>query len=58
MFFRACRCGKASPPSVIFHLATAIDETVVAQAQATFRRRILRAFVGRGLLESFEAQEM
>ena len=31
MFFRACRCGKASPPSVIFHLATAIDETVVAQ---------------------------
>ena len=58
MFFRACRCGKASPPSVIFHPATAIDETVVAQAQATLRRRILRAFVGRGLLESFEAQEM
>ena len=58
MFFRACRCGKASPPSVIFHPATAIDETVVAQAQATLRRRILRAFVGRGLLESFEAKEM
>ena len=31
---------------------------VVAQAQATFRRRILRAFVGRGLWESFEAKEM
>ena len=30
----------------------------VTQAQASFRRRILRAFVGRGLLESFEAQEM
>ena len=58
MFFRACRCGKASPPSVIFHPATAFDETVVAQAQATLRRRILRAFVGRGLLESFEAKEM
>ena len=50
--------GKASPPSVIFHPATAFDETVVAQAQATLRRRILRAFVGRGLLDSFEAKEM
>ena len=30
----------------------------MAQAQATLRRRILRAFVGRGLLESFEAKEM
>ena len=58
MFFRACRCGKASPPIVIFHPATAIDETVVAQAQATLRGRILRAFVGRGLLESFEAKGM
>ena len=47
--------GKASPPSVIFHPATAFDETVVAQAQAILRRRILRAFVGWGLLESFEA---
>ncbi len=30
----------------------------MAQAQVTLRRRILRAFVGRGLLERFEAQEM
>jgi Putative transposase len=30
----------------------------VTQVQATLRRRILRAFVGRGLLESFEAKEM
>jgi Putative transposase len=30
----------------------------VAQVQANFRRRILRAFVGRGLLESFESKEM
>ena len=28
------------------------------QVQATLRRRILRAFVGRGLLESLEAKEM
>jgi hypothetical protein len=36
---------QASPPGVAFHPATGIDETVVAQAQATLRRRILRAFV-------------
>jgi hypothetical protein len=30
----------------------------VAQVQADLRRRILRAFVGRGLLESFEAKDM
>ena len=30
----------------------------MAKAQANLRRRILRAFVGRGLLEGFEAQEM
>ena len=30
----------------------------MAQVQATLRTRILRAFVGRGLLESFEAKEM
>ena len=29
--------GKASPPSVIFHPATAIDKTVVTQAQTTYR---------------------
>ena len=49
---------QASPPGVIFHPATAIDQTVVAQVQATLRERILRAFVGRGVLESFEAKEM
>ena len=43
---------------VIFHPASGIDETAVAQVQATLRRRILRAFVGRGLLESFEAKDM
>ena len=30
----------------------------MAQVQADLRRRILRAFVGRGLLEGFEAKEM
>jgi hypothetical protein len=43
---------------VIFHPASGIDETAEATAQATLRRRILRAFVGRGLLESFEAKYM
>ena len=49
---------QSSPRKVIFHPASAIDETAVAQVQATLRRRILRAFVGRGLLESFEAKDM
>ena len=45
-------------PSAIFHPATGIDSHAVAQVQAILRRRILRAFVGRGLLESFEAKDM
>jgi hypothetical protein len=44
-----------SPASVNFHPATDIGEPGVAQVQAILRRRILRAFVGRALLESFEA---
>ncbi|OLP05680.1 transposase family protein [Rhodoferax antarcticus ANT.BR] len=46
------------PGDVIFHPASAIDKTTVAQVQATLRSRILRAFVGRGLLESFDAKDM
>ena len=49
---------QPTPPSVIFHPASEIDETVVAQVQATLRRRILRAFVGRGLLQSCDAKDM
>ena len=45
-------------PGIIFHPASAIDATAVAQVQTDLRRRILRAFVGRGLLESLEAKEM
>jgi hypothetical protein len=48
----------STPANVIFHLASGVDEAAVAQVQTTLRRRILRAFVGRGLLESFEAKEM
>jgi hypothetical protein len=42
----------------MFHPASAIDESAVAQVQATLRRRILRAFVGRSLLESCDAKDM
>ena len=48
----------ASSPGVVFHPASGIDATAVAQVQADLRRRILRAFVGRGLLESCDAKEM
>ncbi len=54
--------GKAdtqfSPPGIVSHPASAIDETAVAQVQTDLRRRILRAFVGRGLLGSCDAKEM
>jgi Putative transposase len=50
--------NKATSANVIFHLTTSIDAAGVALVQATLRKRILRAFVGRDLLESFEAQEM
>ena len=52
------RGPPASPPGVIFHPACQIDDTAVAQVQASLRKRILLAFVGWGLLESFEAKEM
>ena len=45
-------------PNLRFHPASGIDEAVVAQMQADLRRRILRAFVGRGLIESCDAKEM
>jgi hypothetical protein len=44
--------------SGIFHPASGIDANTVAQAQTNLRRRNLRAFVGRGLLGSFEAKKM
>ena len=50
--------AQSSPPGIIFHPASANDETAVAQVEADLRRRILRAFVGRGLLESCDAKEM
>ena len=43
---------------VTFDPASGIDPDSAAQAQAILRRRMLRAFVGRGLLESFGAKEM
>jgi hypothetical protein len=48
---------QSSPPGIILHPAGAIDEAAVAQVQADLRRRILRAFVGRGLLESCDAKD-
>ena len=50
--------SQTSPPRIIFHPAAGMNANAVDQAQARLRSRILRAFVGRDLLESFEAQEM
>jgi len=43
---------------VIFHPATGVCADTVAPVQASLRLPLQRAFVGRGLLEGFEAQEM
>ncbi len=45
-------------PRVIFHPSTDVNADAVGQVQATLRKRILCAFVGRGLREGFEAKEM
>jgi hypothetical protein len=50
--------AQSSPPGIVFHPASGVDATVVALVQADLRRRILRAFVGRGLLESCDAKEI
>ena len=48
----------AASPCIVFHPANGIDATAVAQVQADLRRRILGAFVGRGLIEKADAKEM
>ena len=50
--------AQSSPPGIAFHPANGIDATAVAQVQTDLRRRIRRAFVGRGLLQSCDAKEM
>ncbi len=50
--------AQSSLPGIVFHPASAIDATAVAQVQVDLRRRILRAFVGRGLIEQADAKEM
>ncbi len=50
--------AQSSPPGIVFHPASAIDETAVAQVQTDLRRRILRAFVGRSLIERDDAKDI
>jgi hypothetical protein len=54
------RAADASPrisPGVIFHAATGIDAATWPSADHT-AKRILRAFVARGLLENCDAKDM
>ncbi|MEN9375500.1 MAG: hypothetical protein RL710_657 [Pseudomonadota bacterium] len=56
-----CRHKGSLPPpltGIVFHTATGIDQTAVTQVQTTLQKRILRAFVGRGLLKSCAAKDM
>ncbi|MCP4306123.1 MAG: transposase, partial [bacterium] len=43
---------------VVFFEATALDESTIAEVQATIRRRVLKAFVRRGLLDQDERETM
>jgi len=49
---------QSSSPSVVFHPATGIDAHTVAPVQTTLQKRILRAFVARGLLHKCDAKDM
>ena len=49
---------RISSPGVIFYAATGIDAATVAPVQTTLQKRILRAFVARGLLENCDAKDM
>ena len=48
----------ASPPGIVLHPASGMNAGAVAEVQAALRRRILRAFFARDLLESVDAKEM
>jgi hypothetical protein len=45
-------------PELRFHEACGIDTACITQTEETLRKRILRAFVGRGLLQSSDAKDM
>ena len=48
---------QASTPGIVFHPASGIDADTVAQVQTTLQKRILRAFVARGLLPLRQAAQ-
>jgi hypothetical protein len=50
--------GALAAPGVNFHPASGINADTVAPVQTTLQKRILRAFVGRGLLENCDAKDM
>jgi hypothetical protein len=49
---------QVSASGVVFHPASGIDAHTVAPVQTTLQKRILRAFVARGLLENCDAKDM
>lgn len=49
---------QSSPSGIVFHPASGIYADTVAQVQTKLQKRILRAFVAQGLLESCDAKDM
>jgi len=57
--FESAEAGDTDDaPGVVFHAATGLDPEAIAAVQAQVRRRILRVFVRRGLIEKCDAEEM
>jgi hypothetical protein len=50
--------AQSSPSGAVFHPASGIDTDAVTQVQTNLRRRILRAFMGRGLIEKAHVKDM
>jgi hypothetical protein len=48
----------AAAGALIFHAASGLDATAIADVQAGVRRRLLRGFARRGLLPADDAQAM
>ena len=50
--------SSGQPSGIRFHPASDHDEAATARAQADCRRRLLRSFVQRGLIDAQDAKEM
>jgi Putative transposase len=65
VYFHCCIVDGVFAPAVdneaagvVFHAAFGLDALAIADVQALVRRRVLRAFVRRGLIDKSDGDEM